>query len=87
MENDDKKMINAFGGLVKGKRAKLSLRECAKNIGIDYSTLNRIENGENFTIDVFNKIRKWLDVDANYLLDLFQDCDKKIKAKTRKGEK
>jgi len=52
-----------FGQQVKDARLNLglSLRACAEQMGIDHTTLHLIEKGNNFSIDKFANIWKWLE--------------------------
>lgn len=66
-----------LGEMIKSKRANRGLRETAKDIGISFPTLSRVENGNLPDIDTYLKICKWLDVPTDYF----------SKEKTTKGSK
>lgn len=42
------------------EKQKLSLRELARMIGVDFTTLSRFENGKAVTTDAWVAIIKWI---------------------------
>ena len=59
-----------IGKLLREKRGKRGIREVAREIGIAPASLSRIEHGTLPDLASFQKICRWLDADANELLDL-----------------
>lgn len=57
------RILTLLGFLAREQRRArgLSLRAAAKEIGVSFSTLDRIEGGENAQIDSALAILKWLD--------------------------
>lgn len=55
--------MNLFLAQLKAKRANISLRDAAKEIGdVSASSLSRIENGKIPDMEVFLRICDWMDV-------------------------
>lgn len=68
--------MSEFSKLIKARR-KRSLRDDCKAIGISQATLSRIENGNIPDLETFKKIRDWIDMDADYLIDMiFSDSER-----------
>lgn len=51
-----------LGALIRDKRARegLSLRDASEQSGVAFSTLGRLENGANPSLQVDRKVRAWL---------------------------
>lgn len=62
--------ICQFHELIKARRDVLGMRKCAQDIGISHATLSRLESGRLPDILTFKKMREWLGVDADYLLQI-----------------
>lgn len=54
-----------FAQTIKGKRANNGLRAAAKDIGISFTTLSRIEQGKVPDVDTFVRICKWLNTSTD----------------------
>lgn len=56
----------------------ISKSECAKQIGISYTTLNRLYNhGKNVRIHIILQIATYFDVSTDYILGLSDDKERK----------
>lgn len=66
------------------KSRKDSLRALAEKIEVNYSTLHKIETGENYpSIDVLDKISKVYNVDHAYFFGDKQDVPDELKGKVK----
>ena len=57
---------------VKAKRGRMSLRDAAKDCGLDYQTLHRVEKGGKPDTDTFVTLCNWIGVSS----DFFTTADK-----------
>ena len=62
--------IQALGPKVAEKRGNRGVRETAKEIGINHSTLLRIENGLLPDLETFGKVCRWLEIDPGTFLGI-----------------
>lgn len=62
-------MVKEKRGLYSGEK-KRSLRDIAKEIGVDHNTMYRIEFGHPPSIETFRKLCVWLGKSADELLEL-----------------
>ena len=62
--------IQTLGPKVAEKRGTRGVRETAKEIGINHSTLLRIENGLLPDLETFGKVCKWLELDPATFLGI-----------------
>lgn len=69
--------IQSLGPKVAEKRGNRGLRETAREIGINHSTLLRVENGLLPDIETFGKICRWLEVDPGTFLGLTPSVSEK----------
>lgn len=63
----NKLVISECLKLYRGSR-NITIRECAKEIGISSATLSRVENGKDCDMKSFSKLLNWLmryEVEAN----------------------
>jgi transcriptional regulator with XRE-family HTH domain len=60
--------LDTFGQLILEKRGSVGVRAAAKEIGISYATLSRVENGYLPDLRNFRLICQWLGVDPNQIL-------------------
>lgn len=65
-----KLMLQTLGPKVAEKRGTSGVRETARKIGINHSTLLRIENGLLPDLETFGKLCKWLEVDPSLFLEI-----------------
>ena len=56
--------------LMKAKRRE-PMRSLAKKIGVSYPTISRIENGKTPTLEVFERLCDWLEVDPRLFFDRY----------------
>ena len=42
------------------RRRQISLREAARELGVSFSTISRVERGEDFNIRILSDLLRWL---------------------------
>ena len=60
--------LEQLGPLLKEQRGGRGIREVAKEVGISYATLSRVESGKLPDLETFAKICQWLKIDAGEML-------------------
>jgi transcriptional regulator with XRE-family HTH domain len=60
--------LESFGRKLMEKRGNIGIREVARVIGISPSTLSRVERGHLPDLLTFQKLCKWLKIDASEVL-------------------
>jgi transcriptional regulator with XRE-family HTH domain len=63
-----KPSLETLGRLILEKRGTTGVRAAAKEIGISYATLSRVENGHLPDLQNFRLICQWLGIDPNQIL-------------------
>src|SRR5439155_668081 len=59
-----------LGAMLRDRRGRLGIRECAKDVGISPATLVRVEAGRMPDLETFQKICIWLKVNPADILDI-----------------
>jgi transcriptional regulator with XRE-family HTH domain len=60
--------LKNLGKVLRNSRAERGLREIAKEVGVSFSTLSRIENGKEPDIRTLYKVCKWLEIDLGEIV-------------------
>lgn len=68
-----RKPLESLGALVRNRRAGLTLRDAAIEVGISPPTLLRIESGRIPDVGTFGKICQWLEIDPGAFLGIRSD--------------